>query len=126
MIKKRRKNAKGINVNWEQVRKLMPNMEGKHWHISILTVLLVVFLLQLTYGIIINSAKIYSLNSKVYKLEKIKKVAVRKNQFLRDELEKYSSNSGVEALARNRLQFSKSDETLIIIKENQDMMSEDY
>ena len=33
-----------------------------------------------------------------------------KIDFLRDELEKYSSNSGVEALARNRLQFSKYDE----------------
>jgi len=126
VIKKQRKNAKGINVNMKQAKKLLPKIDGKHWHVSILTVLLVIFLLQLTYGVVINSAKIYSLNSKIHKLEKIKKVAVRKNQFLRDELEKYSSNSGVEALARNRLQFSKSDETLIIIKENQDMTSEDY
>ena len=33
---------------------------------------------------------------------------------LREEIEKYTSNSGVEALARNRLKFSKEDEEILI------------
>ena len=88
----------------------------KRWHFSLITILLVVFLAQLFWGILINSAKIYSLNSKIAKLEKIHRIAEKKNQFLREELDKYTSKSGVEALARNRLQFSREDETLIIIK----------
>ena len=92
----------------------------KRWHFSLLTLLLVVFLAQLFWGILVNSAKIYSLNTKIAKLEKIRSVAEKKNQFLREELDKYTSNSGVEALARDRLQFSREDETLIIIKNPQE------
>ena len=83
---------------------------------SILTILLLVFIAQLFWGVIINSAKFYSLHSKISTLEKINKTAHQKNTYLREELEKYTSNTGVEALARNRLQFSKDDETLVIIK----------
>jgi len=104
MLKKKKKNT--------------PQKGADNFSMTVLTVLLVVFLIQLAYGVLINSAKIYSLQSKIIKLEKINKVATRKNQYLREELEKYTSNSGVEALARNRLQFSKPDETLIIIKNN--------
>ena len=96
----------------------------KRWHFSLLTLLLVVFLAQLFWGILINSAKIYSLNTKIAKLEKIRNVAEKKNQFLREELDKYTSNSGVEALARDRLQFSREDETLIIIKNPQQIEDE--
>ena len=44
------------------------------------------------------------------------KTAQRKNVILRDELDKYTSNTGIEALARNRLQLTEDDETLIILK----------
>ncbi len=93
---------------------------GIKWNLSLVSIILLVFVAYLTFGVIINSAKIYSLNAQVIKLNKINKIATKKNQYLREELEKYTSNSGVEALARNRLQFSKEDETLIIIKRNQD------
>ena len=86
---------------------------------SFLSLLLVVFIFQLVCGIIVNSAKFYSLRSKIATLEKINKTAEHKNRYLREELEKYNSNTGVEALARNRLQFSKEDETLVIIKNQQ-------
>ena len=88
----------------------------KRFRISFLTVLLGIFIVQLFVGLLINSAKIYSLTTKIATLENINKVAEKKNRFLREELEKYTSNSGVEALARNRLLFSKDDETLVIIK----------
>ena len=81
--------------------------------------MLLVFIAQLFWGVIINSAKFYSLRLKIGTLEKINKVAHQKNTYLREELEKYTSNTGVEALARNRLQFSKEDETLVIIKNSQ-------
>jgi len=90
----------------------------KEWHVSIITLLLLVFSIQLIFGVIINVAKICSLHTKITKIEKINKIANKKNQYLREELEKYTSNTGVEALARNRLQFSKEDETLIIIKDD--------
>ena len=93
--------------------------------ISILTFLLIIFAAYLAVGVTINSAKIYSLHSQIMKLNKINKIAVKKNQYLREELEKYTSNSGVEALARNRLQFSKDDETLVIIKNTQTDDKED-
>ena len=80
-----------------------------------ITLLLLVFLLQVVWGVVINSAKLYSLRTKISTLEKINKTAKQKNTYLREELEKYNSNSGVEALARDRLQFSKEDETLVII-----------
>ena len=98
------------------VKKSTPQKKTKRLKISFLTVLLVIFIVQLFFGLLINSAKIYSLKTKISTLEDINKTAERKNKHLRDELEKYSSNSGVEALARNRLQFSKEDETLVIIK----------
>jgi len=88
----------------------------KKFRVSFLTVLIAIFIIQLFCGLIINSAKIYSLSTKIATLENINKIAEKKNRHLREELEKYSSNMGVEALARNRLLFSKDDETLVIIK----------
>lgn len=85
----------------------------------LLTFLLIIFLVQVIWGVVINSAKFYSLRTKISALEKINKTAKHKNTYLREELEKYNSNSGVEALARDRLQFSKEDETLVIIKNTQ-------
>jgi len=90
----------------------------KEWHVSIITLLLLIFSIQLVFGVIVNVAKICSLQAKIQKIEKINKIANKKNQYLREELEKYTSNTGVEALARNRLQFSREDETLVIIKDN--------
>ncbi len=114
MKKQNQKNIKRNDINTIiDTKKQEPKMK---LHLSLLTILLVIFLAQLFWGIVVNSAKIYSLKSKIAKLENINKIAEKKNQFLREELEKYTSNSGVEALARNRLQFSKDDETLIIIK----------
>ena len=94
----------------------MPKRKAKKWHYSLLTILLVIFLVQLFWGVIVNSVKFYSLRTKITTLEKISKKAHQKNRYLHEELEKYTSNTGVEARARNRLQFSKEDETLVIIK----------
>ena len=90
----------------------------------VITLLLLIFLLQVVLGVVINSAKLYSLRTKITALEKINKNAKHKNTYLREELEKYNSNSGVEALARDRLQFSKEDETLVIIKNTQQGIEE--
>ena len=111
-----KKNIKNENKS-ENNSDVIPNSKRKKkLKYSLLTLLLVVFLAQLIWGVIINSAKFYSLRAKIFTLEKINKVAEQKNRYLREELEKYNSNTGVEALARNRLQFSKEDETLVIIK----------
>ncbi|MCR4881920.1 MAG: septum formation initiator family protein [bacterium] len=105
------------NIEDEQMQEgKKPKRKAKKWHYSLLTILLLLFLVQLFWGVIINSAKFYSLRTKIATLEKINKKAHQKNRYLREELEKYTSNTGVEALARNRLQFSKEDETLVIIK----------
>ena len=97
-----------------------PKKSKKRFNIGFLiTILLLVFLLHVIWGVVINSAKLYSLSTKIFALEKIDKAAKHKNTYLREELEKYNSNSGVEALARDRLQFSKEDETLVIIKNTQ-------
>ena len=118
-MNRKQQNNKDINSELKKQGRTPVQKKKVRWHLSVLTILLIVFVLQLAWGVLVNSFKIYSLNSKIHTLEKIDKVATRKNQYLREELEKYTSNSGVEALARNRLQFSKPDETLIIIKDNQ-------
>ncbi len=88
----------------------------KNLALLLLTGLLAVFFLQVLFGAAVNSSKLYSLRTKISALEKINKTAKHKNTYLREELEKYNSNTGVEALSRDRLQFSKEDETLVIIK----------
>lgn len=113
----KKKISKEINVkNKDSVLQKTKKKIG----ISFLTIMLAVFFVQLLWGVVINSFKIYSLNTKIVKLEKINKIAERKNKELHRELEKYTSNAGVEALARNRLKFSKENETLIIIKTPQE------
>lgn len=85
---------------------------------NVLTILLLLFFIQLTISFFVNTAKVYSLQTKINKLEELNKAAQRKNVILRDELDKYTSNTGIEALARNRLQLTENDETLIILKNN--------
>jgi len=121
MSKKSQKKAvKDFGVDDENT----PKIRKKKFKCSFLTILLFIFLAQLAFGVVVNSAKIYSLRTKIVQLKDIEKAAQKKNQYLREELEKYTSNTGVEALARNRLQFSKEDETLIIIKNNGDNNNE--
>ena len=95
------------------------NIKGKQKKLpffNILTILLILFFFQLSIGLFVNTAKVYSLQTKINKLEEINKQAQRKNVILRDELDKYTSTTGIEALARNRLQLTEGDETLIILK----------
>ncbi len=97
--------------------------QGKHRHLpcfNVLTILLVLFFFQLAISFFINTAKVYSLQTKINKLEEMNKAAQRKNVILHDELDKYTSNTGIEALARNRLQLTEGDETLIILKNTND------
>lgn len=110
-------NAQGSEKN--KAKKPAKTTRKRKIKYSLLTFLLGIFIVQLLWGVIVNSAKIYSLRTKIIALEHINVQAQRKNTFLREELEKYTSNSGLEALARNRLQFSKEDETLVIIKTQQ-------
>jgi len=113
------KYKKQKNGNEENIE-LKPAKKGFKWQYSLLSVLLLIFLCQMFFGIIVNSVKAYSLRLKIAKLEKLNPIAENKNRYLREELEKYTSTSGVEALARNRLHFSKEDETLIIIKNSEE------
>ncbi|MDD3594039.1 MAG: septum formation initiator family protein [Candidatus Gastranaerophilales bacterium] len=84
--------------------------------LSLLSILLLIFFVQLAYSIVMNSVKYVSLRGKINKLESIDKVATQKNILLREELEKYNSSKGVESLARNRLKLTQDGEMLVIIK----------
>ena len=83
---------------------------------SFLTIILLILFIQMSIGAGLNVVKILSLSTKLNSLNGINKNATQKNIMLKEELEKYTSNKGVEALARNRLQMVGKNEVLVIIK----------
>jgi cell division protein FtsB len=77
-----------------------------------------VFLIQITVGTGMNIARTISLNSKISKIEQMQKEAKLTNQSLKEELEKYTSSKGIEALARDKLKMAGKNEVLVIIKDS--------
>ncbi|MFA6989543.1 MAG: septum formation initiator family protein [Candidatus Gastranaerophilaceae bacterium] len=90
---------------------------GRRFYYSLLTIVLLILLVQIFIGAGLNIAKFISLNTKITKLKDMKKHAVTRNIYLKEELRKYKTGKGIEELARDKLRMAGKNEVLVIIKD---------
>jgi len=112
------KHTKSVPIGRSYVyNKALRNAYRKRIYYSFLSVVLVICLFQAFRGAYLNVAKVITLNDKLSKLENINKKAIERNIELKHQLKEYSSNKGIEALARDNLKMAGKDEVLVIINE---------
>ena len=95
---------------------------------SLLTLVLIICVIELTFGAIQNINKTISFRAKIKSLEAKRNEEVSKNKRLKSEIENFNSDMILESIARNNLKMAGEDEVLIIInnpnekdtKDNQD------
>lgn len=91
------------------------NKASKGFYYSCFTVILLLCLLQIAISAILNISKVVSYKAKIIQITKTRDAALALNEQLKDNINNFSSASGLEAIARNNLKMSSEDEVLVII-----------
>jgi len=97
-------------------KKKVRNFNKKRTYYIIITIVLILCVAQTIRGACLNVQKYFSLNKQLKNLESINDVVTQKNSDLKKELQNFSSNKGIEELARDNLNMVGKDEVLVLIK----------
>ena len=84
---------------------------------SALTVILLVFIVQAGFSMILNIVRNIDYCNKLQIINREYKEAQKKNKNLQYELQSYNTAKSLEAIARNNLKMAAKDEVLIIINQ---------
>ncbi len=101
-----------------KLKKQLRKTYRKRVYYLFLTLVLSLCMLQFLYGSLYNFTRYVVLNRQIDKLEVLNKESIEKNKKLKNQLKVYSSNKGIEELARNNLKMVGKDEVLVLIKNN--------
>lgn len=93
------------------------NQKPQSFYYSFLTIVLLIFLVQVAFSAILNITKVIAYQTKIATIKKSKIDVETKNRQLKKELKYFSSAESLEAIARNNLKMAGNDEVLIIINE---------
>ena len=84
-------------------------------HYSMLTIVLLICIIELTVSAIQNINKNIHFSSKIKGLENKRNEELSRNKQLKSEIENFNSDMILESIARNNLKMAGKDEILIII-----------
>ncbi len=84
---------------------------------SLLTIVLMICILELGFGVFQNINKKINFNSKIKHLELKRDEELNKNKQLKSDIENFDSASTLESIARNNLKMASEDEILVIIND---------
>lgn len=87
----------------------------KKKYFSLLTIVLLVCIIELTVSAIQNINKNINFISKIKNLEEKRNEELEKNKQLKSDLENFNSKTNLESIARNNLKMAGENEILLII-----------
>lgn len=87
---------------------------------SLITLVLLVFITQLSVSVYNNVNKTISFQAKKKELEKKRNEELAKNEKLKSEIENFNSDTVLQSIARNNLKMAEDDEILIILKKQEE------
>lgn len=99
----------------EEYNNTETNKKRRKIKFSLLTFVLLICIIELTFGALQNITKTISFQSKIKGLENKKNEEVSRNKQLKSEIENYNSDMILESIARNNLKMAGEDEVLLII-----------
>ena len=89
--------------------------KGRKIKFSFLAFVLLLCIIELSFGVIQNLSKTVSFQSKIKGLENKRNEELSRNKQLKSEVENYNSDMILESIARNNLKMAGEDEVLLII-----------
>lgn len=92
----------------------------RRFRYSLLTVILLVCLAQMTVSALLNISKIIDYNIKLAKLESKKIAAEARNAELKKDIKNFSTTATMESIARNNLKMAGKDELLVIVNKTEE------
>ena len=92
----------------------------RRFRYSLLTVILLVCLAQMTVSALLNISKIIDYNIKLAKLESKKIAAEARNAELKNDIKNFSRTATMESIARNNLKMAGKDELLVIVNKTEE------
>lgn len=107
-----------------QKRQKKKNRKIRIYH-SFLTTVLLLVIFQISYSALLNFAKIVVYQTKIIKAQDLFNKAKSRNNYLKNEINNFSSMYKVEAIARNNLKMAAKDEVLIIINQTPEEKTEE-
>ena len=87
---------------------------------SLITLVLLVCIIQLSVSVYNNINKTISFQAKKKELENKRNEELTKNEKLKSELENFNSDTVLQSIARNNLKMAEEDEILIIMKKQEE------
>ena len=93
-------------------------------HYSMLTIVLLICIIELTVSAVQNISKNIHFSSKIKGLENKRNEELSKNKQLKSEIENFNSDMILESIARNNLKMAGKDEILIIINNPEKQLEE--
>lgn len=103
----------------EKFHKVKSENSGKTAAYSALTLVLLIFLLQTGFGMIINILRNIDTLAKLKIVNNAHKYAKTRNYNLRNEMQSFNSAKNLESIARNNLKMAGQDEILLVINQPQ-------
>lgn len=88
---------------------------------SALTLVLLIFIIQSGFGMIINIFRNIDIFAKLKYVDQAHKSALKRNNNLKYELKSFNSAKSLEAIARNNLKMAGPNEVLLIINATNNM-----
>lgn len=85
------------------------------FYYSFLTIVLLLCLIQITWGAVLNISKLVSYQAKIAQLQNNKEIAEQRNRQLKEDISNFSASASLEAIARNNLKMATDDEVLVLI-----------
>ena len=118
--KKPKKVVNKEELKVQEKKKNLKKNASKGFYYSFLTIILILCLIQITISAILNVSKVISYKAKIEQITKTRDAALALNEQLKDNINNFSQVAGLEAIARNNLKMSSSDEVLVIISSSKD------
>lgn len=82
---------------------------------SALTLVLLIFIVQASFSLIMNILRNVDIYSKLMKVTHAHKFSLKRNENLKSELKSFNSAKSLESIARNNLKMAGKNEILLII-----------
>lgn len=104
----------------QESKKSKPLKNGKKFHLSLLTFVLLICIIELIISNVQNISKTISFSGKIKGLENKRDEELYKNKQLKSEIENFDSEMTLESIARNTLKMAGQNEILVIINKRKD------
>lgn len=105
-------------------QKTQTNKRKAKFRYSLLTIVLLICIIELTVSAVQNITKNINFSAKIRGLENKRNEELSKNKQLKSEIENYNSDAILESIARNNLKMAGKNEILIIINKPKEQQTD--